>query len=217
MSSPFPDELEVKQDLNMKTKAILAGLVIAVLNGLMFVEMMAPHKVYLLAGSIALAVWLVLKAMLEKPADAPEAPEPIIIEKEAPPAPKNAAEAEVIAVLASLQSKGRLVDFLMDDISKYSDAQVGAAARVVHQGCKAAFGEMFTVEPVSAEAEGSVVTVPDNPGDAYRFTGAACGGLQQSGKLVHKGWKASKVNLPRVLNVEEGTLPTIAPAQIEVK
>ncbi|MBK1877840.1 DUF2760 domain-containing protein [Pelagicoccus mobilis] len=204
----------------MKTKALVAGILIAILNGLMFVESLSVFNVYFVSGAIALALWLVLKAVTagevpkaEEEAVVPPTPEPIA----PPPAPKNAAEAEVVAVLASLQNKGRLVDFLMDDISKYSDAQVGGAARVVHQGCKAAFSEMFTVEPVATEAEGAKVTVPVDAGEMYRLSGSIKDDGPHSGTLVHKGWKASKVNLPRVIKNEDGQLPAIAPAQVEVK
>lgn len=210
----------------MKTKALIAGLLIAISNGLLFVLAFEKYASYLVAISLTLALWLVLKAMtakdympvIEEP-DVDEKSVPVAEPKEvvAPLAPKNSAEAEVIAVVSALQNKGRLVDFLMDDISKYSDAQVGAAARVVHQGSKAAFDELFTVEPVALEAEGSNVTIPEGAGDSYRFSGTVCGGLEQSGKLLHKGWKATKVNLPRVIKFEEGQLPTIAPAQVEVK
>src|SRR5271165_2926678 len=48
----------------------------------------------------------------------------------------NQSNAEVVNFLAILQEKGRLVDFLMDDIKGYNDAQVGAAARVLHEGCR---------------------------------------------------------------------------------
>jgi hypothetical protein len=44
--------------------------------------------------------------------------------------PENQAEAEVVAFVGLLQDKGRFVDFLMDDVALYNDAQVGAAARV---------------------------------------------------------------------------------------
>ena len=74
-------------------------------------------------------------------------------------APVAAREAEIVGLLAILQDKGRLVDFLQDDISGYTDAQVGAAARVVHQGCKAVLHEYFQIVPVREENEGSRVTV----------------------------------------------------------
>lgn len=204
----------------MKNKALIAGILIAILNGLLFVPGFEVYGTYMVAMALALALWLVLKA-LTVPDLLPsvEAAEPVRAAESsvAPPAPKNAAEAEVIAVISALQNKGRLVDFLMDDISKYSDAQVGAAARVVHQGCKGAFGEMFTVEPVVKAAEGSKIDVPPNGGELYRLSGSVSGEGPHSGVLVHKGWRVSNVNLPRVLKVEEGKLPPIAPAQVEVK
>jgi hypothetical protein len=58
-----------------------------------------------------------------------------------------------------LQARGRLIDFLMDDINAYSDAQVGAAARVVHAGCKAALLEHVRISPVRTEGEGATVQV----------------------------------------------------------
>ena len=71
-----------------------------------------------------------------------------------------------------LQEKGRLVDFLMDDINAYSDAQVGAAARVVHAGCKAVLQEHFRIIPVRPEQEGSTVQVPAGySADEYRLVG----------------------------------------------
>jgi hypothetical protein len=45
----------------------------------------------------------------------------------------------------------------MDDINTYDDARVGAAARVVHAGCKAALLEHFRISPVRAESEGATV------------------------------------------------------------
>ena len=206
----------------MKNKAIVAGLLIAISNGLLFVSAFEVYASYLVAISMTLALWLVLKAMVvkdympqieEEDFAVEKAPEPIA----APPARKNVAEAEVVAVVAALQQKGRLVDFLMDDISKYSDAQVGAAARVVHQGCKAAFDELFAVEPLARESEGATVSVPAGAGEDYRLSGSVSGEGPHSGKLGHKGWRASRVNLPRVINAEKGALPPIAPAQVEVK
>ncbi|MDQ8204858.1 DUF2760 domain-containing protein [Pelagicoccus sp. SDUM812003] len=204
----------------MKSNALVAGVIIALLNGLALAPAVSQYATYCVAGSLAFALWLVLKSAL-----APNAPQrtPREVDAPAPPAPpppaptKNVAEAEVLAVIGALQSKGRLVDFLMDDISKYSDAQVGAAARVVHQGCRAAFDEMFIVEPVSSEKEGSTITVPADAGEAYRVTGSVSGDGPRKGKLVHKGWKARSVNLPRVIKVDGPSRAPIAPAQVEVK
>lgn len=132
-------------------------------------------------------------------------------------APKNHAPAEVITLLAVFQEKGRLVDFLMDDITPYTDEQVGSVVRAVHQGCKAALQEHFTIEPVASESEGALITVPaDYAADEFRLVGNLSGQAPFQGKLVHKGWKVQSVKLPRVLHTDENRLPAIAPAEVEI-
>lgn len=134
-----------------------------------------------------------------------------------PPAVGHPAEAEVVGFLAMLQEKGRLVDFVMDDITRYGDAQVAAAARVVHQGCRSVLADHFTIEPVRSEAEGSRVTVtPGYAADAYRFSGRISGVPPFTGTLVHRGWRTETVTLPRVVAAPGDRLPTIAPAEIEL-
>ena len=87
-----------------------------------------------------------------------------------------------------LQDKGRLVDFLMDDINAYNDAQVGAAARVVHIGCAGVLQEHFKINPVPTEEEGSTVQVPAGySADEYRLVGKIAGPAPFSGVLVHRG------------------------------
>lgn len=202
----------------MKTHALIAGITIAVLNGLILIPDLRAHAVYLLAGAITIALWLVARSLAyREPAQsaahsAPTAP------VSPPPPPPSRSEAEVIAVLSTFQEKGRLIDFFMDNITAYSDAQVGAAARVVHQGGKAALLEHFTIVPVSAESEGSSITVPvDAPRSHYRLTGKLTGDGPFSGVLVHKGWKVESVKLPRLIDTDGSTLPPLAPAQVEVK
>lgn len=130
----------------------------------------------------------------------------------------NQAEAEIVSFLATLQAKGRLVDFLMDDINAYDDAQVGAAARVVHAGCKAALQEHFRIAPVRPESEGATVQVPAGyPADEYRLLGKISGQAPFSGVLVHHGWRTDQVKLPRILRNSTDRLPTIAPAEVELK
>jgi hypothetical protein len=132
--------------------------------------------------------------------------------------PQPSGEAEVVALLAVLQEKGRLVDFLQDDITSYSDAQVGAAARVVHAGCKAVLSEYFRIVPVRAENEGAKVTVaPGYAADEYRLVGRISGQAPFNGTLMHRGWKTESVTLPRVLQPADDRLPIIAPAEVELR
>nr|WP_294521485.1 DUF2760 domain-containing protein [uncultured Rhodopila sp.] len=130
----------------------------------------------------------------------------------------NQAEAEIVSFLATLQSKGRLVDFLMDDINAFSDAQVGAAARVVHAGCKSVLDEHFKIRPIREGSEGSKVEVPAGyPADEYRLLGKISGQAPFSGTLVHHGWKTDSVKLPTILRSSADRLPAIAPAEVELK
>ena len=130
--------------------------------------------------------------------------------------PKQA-EAEVISFLAALQEKGRLVDFLMDDVTSYEDAQVGAAARVVHEGCRAALDEVFTIVPVTESAEGTTISVPEpHRADEYRLTGKLAGQAPFNGTVVHRGWRTTQTKLPQII-VADGELPCIAPAEVEVQ
>lgn len=143
---------------------------------------------------------------------------PIDLPPVQPPVPAaNQAEAEIVAFFALLQEKGRFVDFLMDNVAAYDDAQVGAAARVVHQGCREVLNEHFKIIPVSAASEGSPVTVPAGYApDEYRLVGKISGEPPFTGTLIHKGWKTEFVKLPRIIKTGD-RLPGIAPAEVELR
>ena len=172
-----------------------------------------------LPKAIAAAAFLLLLAIIaDRPKAEPArtAAEPVNLAAAGPTA--NQADAEVINFLAILQEKGRLVDFLMDDIASYSDAQVGAAGRVLHEGCKAVLLEHFGIRPMREEGEGSKVTIP--PGyapDDYRLVGKISGEAPFTGTLVHHGWRAEWVKLPRLIRISAGRPPAIAPAEVELR
>lgn len=120
-----------------------------------------------------------------------------------------------IQVLSLLQREGRLIDFLQEDISAYSDYQIGAAVRTVHEGCRKALDDILTVEPIRKEPEGSTVTVEKgiNP-SVVRLSGYVIGDPPFTGILKHHGWKAGEVKLP---DLPKGQDPSvIAPAEVEV-
>ncbi|MDF1751354.1 MAG: DUF2760 domain-containing protein [Verrucomicrobiales bacterium] len=151
-----------------------------------------------------------LDTNVSKPKEEPSKPAPAS-------SAKGSADAEVITFLARMQEKGRLIDFLMDDISAHDDAAVGAAARVVHQGCRSVLDEHLTVTPVDSSTEGSKVSIPEgyNAG-LYRLTGNLSGSAPFNGTLVHKGWKVTSAKLPKVITSGSDDLPALAPAQVEV-
>src|SRR3954468_5570776 len=72
----------------------------------------------------------------------------------------EAAQASGLFMLGLLQREGRLIDFLQEDVTAFTDAQVGAAARVVHEGCRKVLREYLPVQPVVPQSEGDRVTVP---------------------------------------------------------
>ena len=132
-----------------------------------------------------------------------------------------AGENEVLGFLGLLQQKGRLLDFLMDDVSKYPDAQVGAAARVVHQGCSAVLRDYFEIKPIAQNAEGSSLTLSkDFDARSYRLLGRVIGEPPFTGRLLHRGWLTTSVRLPEQRNTAPAVsgVPerVIAPAEVEL-
>jgi len=127
------------------------------------------------------------------------------------PDPVNAAQA--LHLLSLLQREGRLIDFCEEDLAGFSDAQVGAAARTVHDGCRKAVREAFTLIPVRAEPEGSPVTLAAGfDPRAVRLTGNVTGSPPFSGVLRHHGWKAAQIRMPAA----SGDSTVIAPAEVEL-
>src|SRR3954468_9970395 len=92
------------------------------------------------------------------------------------PAPPPQPASQALHLLALLQREGRLIDFCQEDLAGFPDAQVGAAARTVHDGCRKAVREAFTLVPVRAEPEGSPVTLAAGfDPRAVRLTGNVTG------------------------------------------
>jgi hypothetical protein len=122
-----------------------------------------------------------------------------------------------LRVLALLQRDGRLVDFLMEEVDGYGDAQIGAAVRDIHRGCRKALREYLTLEPVIDAAEDSAVTVPTgfDPSEV-RLSGNVAGNPPFSGRLRHHGWKVRSVHLP-VLPGARAETAVLAPAEVEVQ
>jgi Domain of unknown function (DUF2760) len=170
-------------------------------------------------ATLALAILVLIGVFLQPRQKAPPQAPAAEPARPAPAQPEaSRADAEIVHFLAILQEKGRLVDFLLDDINAYNDAQVGAAARVVHAGCKGVLQEHFRINPVRTEPEGSTVQVPAGySADEYRLVGRIAGSAPFSGVLVHRGWKTDIVKLPRLLRDAADKLPAIAPAEVEVK
>jgi hypothetical protein len=138
--------------------------------------------------------------------------------KPAPPASvplATAAPDSALLLLGMLQKEGRLVDFLKENIQTYSDQEVGAAARVVHQGCSKILNTHLKIAPVREEAEGSRVTLePGFDPSATRPTGNVVGDPPFHGALVHRGWRVVEMDLPRTTGGHD--LRILAAAEVEL-
>ena len=117
-----------------------------------------------------------------------------------------------VNVLAALQREARLVDLVNEDLSQYSDAQVGAAARPCLQQCASVLTRLFDLQPVVDASDGEMIDVESGVSPLrYQWIGE---GTAESGKLIHHGWQANKVELP-AWSGEVADANVIAPAQVE--
>lgn len=145
---------------------------------------------------------------------APSAPAPVE-SKPAPPSLKESSPDAALQMLGLLQQEGRFVDFLQEDVSAYSDADIGGAARVVHEGCRKALRQHLTLEPVHNEQEGSRITLEEGfNASAIRLTGNVVGNPPFTGTLAHRGWRATEMRLPKI--AEGHNVDILAPAEVEL-
>jgi hypothetical protein len=142
-----------------------------------------------------------------EPAKPEPKPEPVRIER----APVDAA----LQLLSLFQREGRFIDFLEEDVASFSDEEIGAAARVVHEGCRKAVREHFTLAPVKDQEEGASLEVPKGfDAHTIRLTGNVVGEPPFRGTLQHRGWKVTRAELPKL--AEGHDVKVIAPAEVEL-
>ena len=135
------------------------------------------------------------------------APEPIVLKESTPDA--------ALQLLNLLQKEARFIDFIKEDVNAYSDADIGAAARVVHTGCNKVINEHFSLATVRSEPEGSKITLNKGFNAAeVRLTGNIVGHAPFTGTLVHKGWQVSDIKLPKLTEGHNANI--IAAAEVEL-
>lgn len=135
----------------------------------------------------------------------------------APPAAvlQQAGPDSALVLLSLFQKEGRFIDFLQEDVTNYSDEDVGAAARLVHDGCQRVLREHLSIAPVRDEAEGSPITLLKGfDPSAVRPTGNVVGEPPFTGALVHRGWRAVEVRLPQVASSRDVRI--LAAAEVEL-
>lgn len=172
-----------------------------------------------------LIMTLILSPFVRRFAGAAKVPDSKATKKEAPispakhpasqPDPRPLLDMGACRIIAILQNKGRMIDFLEEEIHGYSDDQIGAAVRQIHEDCRNALHEYMTLSPVMTEQEGEPVEVAEgfDPSE-IRLTGQVTGKAPFRGTLQHPGWKVTKINLPDQPKGQKHTV--IAPAEVEV-
>lgn len=128
---------------------------------------------------------------------------------------KEATPDAALQLLTLLQQEARFIDFTQEDLASYSDADIGAAARVVHEGSKKALGTYFTLAAVRSEDEESRITLPAGfNASEVRLTGNVVGEAPFTGSLIHKGWKVTDIRLPKLADGHDTSI--VAPAEVEL-
>ncbi len=120
-----------------------------------------------------------------------------------------------LRLLALLQREGRLLDFLMEDITSASDSQIAFAAREVHRKCQEALRKALELQPIVSQQENETVEVPAGfDPSAIRVTGNVVGKPPFRGTLIHPGWRVTALHLhPPPEGSDEFV---IAPAEVEI-
>ncbi len=129
------------------------------------------------------------------------------------PKPQSGPADGAVQVLSILQRDARLIDFIMEDISGYSDDQVGAAVRDVQQQSRESLERYLKLKPVIDGVEGTPVKTADMDAASVKLVGKVpASGKAPGGTLRHKGWRAEKVDLP---SLPPGNV--LAPAEVEIE
>ncbi len=205
----------------------LTLLIIGVISTLFYIpvpeELVQKLEWTALALPLALLIWQLIelsrKAARVEKEPAPQTDKPVACAAALQQDPRQLQDAAVLQFLARLQEKGRLVDFIMDDMTPYADEQVGAAARIVHQGCQEVLSTFFRIEPLHAGAEEDEITLAQGyDSAAYRLVGSVPEHPPYTGVLLHRGWVTHSVNLPQVSGAEltDSNEYVIAPAEVEI-
>ncbi|MFQ3591595.1 MAG: DUF2760 domain-containing protein [Gemmataceae bacterium] len=122
---------------------------------------------------------------------------------------------EPIRLLALLQREGRLVDFLLEDISSASDEDIGRSMRELHAKARKVLQEHVTLERILPGEEESSVEVPKGfDPSAIQLTGNVTGEPPFKGVLKHHGWRVKAYKLPNLPEGQDDLV--IAPAQVEL-
>ena len=114
------------QNISMKSLIAAGAILLVILNGLLLIPATGGHAIPIAALALVLALLVLVFSFFGGKSEEPPANPSRLQHRRPhrcrpiqPPAPTaNQAEAEIVAFFGLLQEKGRLVDFLMEDITR---------------------------------------------------------------------------------------------------
>lgn len=107
------------------------------------------------------------------------------------------------------------MDFLLEEIDSYADAQIGAAVRDIHRGCKKSLLEHLHIEPIRREPDEAVVKIAAGYDPSQiRLVGNVTGKPPFEGSLRHHGWRVQQFKLADVPSQHDPSV--ICPAEVEL-
>ncbi len=134
-------------------------------------------------------------------------PKPVVLKESTPDA--------ALQLLGLLQKEARFIDFIKEDVSAYTDAEIGIAARVVHEGCNKVMNEYFTLKTLRTDQEGSKITLEKGfNASEVRLTGNIVGQAPFTGILIHKGWQISDIRLPKLTQAHNAKILAVAEVEL---
>lgn len=143
-------------------------------------------------------------------------PKPVKPEKPAaPPPPAFKPVDGALQVLGILQRDSRIIDFLMEDISSYTDDQIGAAVRSMQVSARESLCRYVTLAPVVDGVEGTYTKPASNDPAVVKYLGNVPAKGANGGTLRHRGWRATSTSLPPLNPKQDNTV--LFPAEIEVE
>lgn len=132
-----------------------------------------------------------------------------------PPPPPPKPSPEPVLLLALMQREGRLIDFLLEDVSGADNETLGAGVRTIHKECQKILKEHLDMEPVLKGEEKAIVEVPIGfDPSAIRLTGNVTGNPPFKGTLEHHGWRVTKIKLAKPPEGHDAFV--VAPAEVEL-
>jgi hypothetical protein len=188
--------------------------VVVVLTVLVLIVLRCVVLLVLSGGDLG-RIWLMFRAGFRGVRD------PLFAEKVrpllAPPPPPQPVKPSgaPLRLLRLLQRDGRFLDFVLEDVGPFEDAQIAAAVREMQPRWRATLQEHLDLGPVRAEAEGSTVEVP--PGfdpSAVQLTGNVTGQPPFRGTLKHPGWRVKEMKVPTPPEGQDEFV--LQPAEVEL-